>query len=127
MNDIELSNALKHLPHTSASPRFTSDVLRAARTTPARPRAILWRYAAAMVMTLCFVVIGVQAIAIRHAHHERIEQLRAEHQRIESELRQVKAVADDPAPVVVLENADTRVIVPVANHAENRQQQPIYY
>ena len=91
-----------------------------------QPRVVVWRYAAALAMTLCFLVIGVQAIAIRHAHRERIEQLRAEHQRIESELRQVKAVAEDPAPVVVLENADTRVIVPVS-HRATHQQQPIYY
>ena len=40
--------------------------------------------------------------------------LRAEHQRIESELQQVKAIADDATPVIVLENDDTRMVVDVA-------------
>ena len=42
---------------------------------------------------------------------ERLAALRAEQRRIESELRHVKAMADDVPPVVVLENNDTRVIV----------------
>ena len=37
--------------------------------------------------------------------------LRTEHQKIESELQQVKAVADQAQPVMVLDNGQTRVIV----------------
>jgi len=70
--------------------------------------------------------IAYQTAAV-HERHQRLDALRAEHQRIETELQQVKALADDPRPVVVLENGDTRVIVPVADRQPNRATQPIVY
>jgi hypothetical protein len=47
--------------------------------------------------------------------------IRAESQQIATELRQVKAKADEAEPIVVLENGDTRVIV------ANQESTPIYY
>jgi hypothetical protein len=82
---------------------------------------------AALAMTLTLVV-GIYAASVHRERQQRIEALRAERQRIERELRQVKAVVDDVQPVVVLENGDTRVIVDLNdNHNANRQTKLIYH
>ncbi len=119
---------MKHLPRTNASPRFTSDVVRRleARRNNGYAR-VAWRFAAAVAMALCVAVLAFESSTV-HARHQRLDALRAEHQRIETELQQVKALADDPRPVVVLENDNTRVIVPVAvRRSANAAQQPITY
>ena len=74
-------------------------------------RPALWlRYAAAAMVLVCLVA-GVRG-AMRHAHAERIEALRAEHQRIETELSRVKQAAERSQPVMVLEDGGgTRVVV----------------
>lgn len=72
---------------------------------------------------MLILVAGAYATSIHRQRLQRIRVLRAEHQRIESELQRVKQVADE-APVVVLENGDTRVIVDVK---QSRQTKPIYY
>ena len=116
---------MRRLPRTSASPHFTSEVMRrvAARET-ARPRAV-WRFAAALAMMLCAAVLLFEAHAAQ-ARQQRLAELRAEHQRIEAELQQVKEIAEDPRPVVVLENDDTRVIVPVSDHAGTTTSSIVY-
>lgn len=133
MNDTDIGNAMKRLPRTNASPRFTSDVLRRARnasswtaksnTLKDRPA---FRFAAAFAMMFCVALLAYETAAV-HQRHQRLDALRAEHQQIETELRQVKALADDPRPVVVLENGDTRVIVPVADRQPTHSAQPIVY
>jgi hypothetical protein len=80
------------------------------------------RFMAATSLML-ILVAGAYATSIHRQRLQRIRSLRAEHQRIESELQRVKQVADE-APVVVLENGDTRVIVDVK---QSRQTKPIYY
>lgn len=80
------------------------------------------RFMAATSLML-ILVAGAYATSI-HRQRQRIRSLRAEHQRIESELQRVKVVADEAQPAVVLENGDTRVIVDVK---QNRQTKPIYY
>jgi hypothetical protein len=88
-----------------------------------------WRLASAFAIVLCLTVLGFEGKVLRD-RHQRLDALRAEHQQLESELQQVKAIADDPRPVVVLENADTRVIVPVAMAGRRNTptaQQPIMY
>lgn len=119
---------MKRLPRTNASPRFTSDVLRRLEERRNNGHArIAWRFAAAFAMMLCVAVLALETSAV-HARHERLDALRAEHQRIETELQQVKAIADNPRPVVVLENDNMRVIVPVADRGAARAtQQPIMY
>jgi biopolymer transport protein ExbB/TolQ len=78
--------------------------------------------AAAYVMVFA-ILIGTYAASIRYERRQqKLEELRAEQQRIESDLRQVKAIADEAQPVVVLENGDTHVIVDLKQKHES-----IYY
>ena len=111
---------MRRLPRVTASPRFTSEVLRAVH---ARRIVHVWRFAAATAMVL-IIVAGLQFHAARERQH-RLESLRAERQRIESELQQIKAMADESKPVVVLENGDALLVV----NRENPQQatQLFYY
>ena len=131
MKDMDVGNALRRLPRTTASPRFTSDVLRnvgraSARLNSDELKPVLhfpWRMLAATAMML-ILVAGMYATSVHRERRERINALRAEHQRIESELQRVKAVAEEAQPVVVLENGDTRVIVDVK---QSQRSNPIYY
>jgi hypothetical protein len=89
----------------------------------AQPRSRgAWRLAAAYAMLLVLVVGSYAAVIQRGRQERRVEALRVERQKIESELQQVKAIADDAQPVVVLENGDTHVIVDL-----KRNTQSIYY
>ena len=108
MNDAELRAALRTLERVTAPPRFTSETLRKllAEVAP-RPR---WRLVAATAMTV-MLVAGTYAASVHRARNERMAMIRAKRQRIESELRDVKALAREVHPVVVLENAQTRVII----------------
>lgn len=119
---------MKRLPRTNASPRFTSDVLHRLEERRNNGRALVaWHYVAALAMMLCVAVLAFETSTV-HARRQRLDALRAERQSIETELQQVKAIADDPRPVVVLENDNTRVIVPVAvRRSANTAQQPIIY
>jgi hypothetical protein len=128
MNNDEIGHAMKRMPRTNASPRFTSDVLRRLEERRNNGHAwVAWHYAAALAMMLCVAVLAFETSTV-HARRQRLDALRAERQRIETELQQVKAIADDPRPVVVLENDNTRVIVPVAvRRSANAAQQPIIY
>ena len=128
MNDTELGNAMRRLPRTNASPRFTSDVLRRLHEAKRSPQPRLpFRLAAAFAMMLCVALVSYEAATV-HQRHQRLEALRAEHQRLQRELQQVKALADETRPVVVLENADTRVIVPASDRSANHTaSQPIMY
>jgi hypothetical protein len=117
MNDTQIGNWMRSLPRETASPRFSSEVMRAIRgakeggQVSRRRRAPIWRIAAALAMAAC-VVIAVQVSMAVHAQRQRAAALRAERQRIESELAAVKRIANDAEPVVVLENDQgTRVIM----------------
>ncbi len=118
MTDEEVGKALRRLPRAAALQHFKSDVLRAIRVQP-RPR-VAWRMVMATAMTL-LLVVGTYGASVRHQRQQRIKALRAESRQIASELRRVKAKADESEPIVVLENGDTRVIV------SNEQSKPIYY
>jgi hypothetical protein len=78
---------------------------------------------AATAMTL-MLVVGTYAASLRRERQQHIKALRTERQHLASELRQVKALADEAQPVIVLENGNTRVIVDVST---NQQTKPIYY
>ena len=120
MKEIDIANVMRRLPRAGASPRFKSDVLRnVGRTSVPNPR-IAWRMIAATAMML-LLVVGTYAASV-HRERQRIKALRAEQQQIKSELRRVKAIAEEVQPVVVLENGDTRVIVDL-----NQQSNPTYY
>lgn len=112
---------MRQLPRATASPRFTSNVIRAAREQ--RRTRVVWRLAAVTAMVL-MIIAGSYAASLRQ-RQQRLQSLRVERQRIESELRRVKAIADQTQPVVVLESGDTRLIV---NHEDpNPQPQLLYY
>ena len=119
MTDEEIGKALRLLPRAAVSPHFKSDVLRTIRTGP-QPRVIIWRMAAATAMML-LLVVGTYGASLHRQRQQRIRAMRSESQQIASELRRVKAKADQVEPIVILENGDTRVIV------ANQQSTPIYY
>jgi uncharacterized membrane-anchored protein YhcB (DUF1043 family) len=87
-----------------------------------RPRGVL-RLAAATALVVT-IVIGMYAVALRQ-REQRLESMRAERQRIESELQRVKAMADESEPVVVLENGDAQLIV--NRQDPHRKPQLFYY
>ena len=71
------------------------------------------------------IVVAASFASIEYRREKRLESLRAERQRIETELQQVKAMADEQRPVVVLENGGTQLIV----NREDPGQRPqfLYY
>lgn len=76
---------------------------------------------------MMILVGGLYATTVHRQRQQRLQELRAEHQQIQSELRRVKAIADDARPVVVLENGGTSVIVDVSDRRDRTNRQPIYY
>jgi len=80
-----------------------------AHEEPSRARYV-WKFATSFAMVL---ILAAGMFVQRHNNETKAEMnaLRAEHQKIESELKQVKAVADETHPAVVLDNGQTRVIV----------------
>ena len=123
MNDAELGNALRRLPRVTAPPRFTSDVLRALRPVP--QARVAWRMAFACAMAM-ILVVGLYAGVSAQREKQKLNALRAERQRIETELQRVKAIADDAQPVVVLQNGDTRVIMQTPD-SPYQQTKQVYY
>jgi Tfp pilus assembly protein PilN len=107
---------MRLLPRTKASPAFTSDVLRNIRRKEGarqdvRRVPLLWRMAAGFAMVACIVAV-VYVAALQEARRDQMAALRAEQQRIEAELQDVKEIAKDAEPVFVLENEQgTRVIM----------------
>ena len=102
---------MRVLPRAKASPAFTSDVMRSIRREDgARRIPFVWRLAAGFAMAVCIVAI-VQVAALQH-ERQRMAELRAEQQKIEAELQEVKEIARDAEPMFVLENEQgTRVIM----------------
>ncbi len=116
---------MRRLPRTKASPRFTAEVIRALHREAPSLRS--WRLVAAAAVAL-MLVVGSYAASVRHERQQHLQALRAERQRIASELRRVKSDVDDAQPVVVLENGDTRVIVDVGDqHNPNQLARLTYY
>ncbi len=102
---------MRELPRVKASPAFTSDVMRAVRRERRTVVPRVWRVAAAFAMAVCLVAV-VQLAALQHQRQQRMEALRVEQQRIEAELAEVKKIASEAEPMVVLENDQgTRVIM----------------
>jgi len=72
------------------------------------------------------LAVGLYAVSAQRVKaQQRMQALRVERQRIESDLQQVKATVDDTQPVVVLQNGDTRVIVQPSNPYQQTKQ--VYY
>ena len=123
MNEFEMSDALKQLPRVSASPRFTSEVM---ERLQGRRRSPVLRYALALATTFCLVLAIVHSASVR-AGEQRRSELRAEQQRLATELERVKARAENPQPVVVLENDETRLILHVADRSRATTASQIIY
>ena len=82
--------------------------MRAVRAdAPSRARYV-WKFATSFAMVL---ILAAGMFLQRQKEVKEMNALRAEHRKIESELKQVKAVADEAQPVMVLDNGQTRVIV----------------
>lgn len=112
MNDIEIGESLRALPRASASPGFTSEVLRRIRQERSVQRQpLVWRMAAAVAFAACLIA-AVQIGVMHHGQRQRIAKLRSERIKLAAELEAVKKIAQQTQPVVVFENDDgTRVIV----------------
>lgn len=105
---------MRSLPRVKASPAFTSEVLRAVRTTaPERHVPFVWRMAAGVAMAACLVAV-VHLASMQYLHRQHVAQLRVEQQQLEAELEAVRKIASQPEPAVVFENdRGTRLIVDV--------------
>jgi hypothetical protein len=112
MNETELRGLMRVLPRAKASPAFTSDVMRnIRREKDTRRIPFVWRLAAGFAMAVC-VMAMVQVAAVQNERRQRLAELRAEQQKIEAELQEVKESASDAEPMFVLENEQgTRVIM----------------
>jgi len=69
----------------------------------------IWKFATSFAMVL--ILAAGMFVQRQKADAKEMNALRAEHQKIETELKQVKAIADEAQPSVVLDNGQTRVIV----------------
>ena len=113
MNDTRLGDLMRSIPRTSASPAFTRDVMRAVRRDGGRAsaRPLVWRLGAAFAMAVCLVAL-VNVAVMQHIQRQRTIALRAEQEKLEAELEDVKRIASEAEPKVVLENdRGTRVIM----------------
>ena len=112
MNETELRGWMRVLPRAKASPAFTSEVMRNIRRADGTRRGpFVWRLAAGFAMAVCVVAILLVA-AVQNERRQRLAEMRAEQQKIEAELQEVKEIASDAEPMFVLENEQgTRVIM----------------
>ena len=98
---------MKQLPRSTASHRFTAEVVRSLRIP--QPRRA-WLRVAASLATLVLVA-GLWTASLHRHRRVQLDALRAEHERIESDLRQLKSTAEEVSPFVVLQNGNNRIIV----------------
>ena len=107
MNDTQLSTSMRNLPRVTASPAFTSKVMRAVRTQAAaparRPISFVWRMAAGVAMAACLLAV-VHLASLQYERRQDIAQLRVEQQQLQAELEALEKIAAEPEPVVVFEN-----------------------
>ena len=102
MNDSQLGNWMRSLPRTNASPGFTSEVMRKARAGERRA-PFFWRMAAAVAIVFCLVALA-QVAFIEQTQRRQQAVLRAEREQLQADLQEVKKIAEEAEPVVVLEN-----------------------
>ena len=112
MNDTQLSTSMRNLPRVTASPAFTSEVMRAVRSTGERRSiSFVWRMAAGVAMAACLLAV-VHLASLQYERRQDIAQLRVEQQKLHAELKALKKIAAEPEPVVVFENSKgARVIM----------------
>ena len=95
---------MRALPRATASPAFTTDVLRKVRQTRTTAPRFVWRFAAAFAMVVCLVGVVQVSVLQREHQQQRMRAMRAEQQQIQAELAAVRKLATEAEPVVVLEN-----------------------
>lgn len=108
-----MAHSLRSLPRATASPGFTSEVLRKARASahPALPVSFIWRMAAGVAMAACLLAV-ITVVSLQYSHRQSVAQLRVEQQKLQAQLQTVKQIASEPEPAVVFEDSKgTRVIV----------------
>jgi cell division protein FtsL len=100
---------MRTLPRTKASPAFTREVMRKAHHLHGEVRRpLVWRMAAAFAMAACLIAV-VQLAMLQQRRNAQTLALKAEQQQLAADLRKI---AEESEPVVVLENEDgTRVIM----------------
>jgi hypothetical protein len=87
----------------------------------------VWRLSAGFAMAACLVVLVHGAITV-HAHRQHVAELRVERQKLEAELQEVKKIASESEPMLVLEHNDgTRVIMDLDSVQHQRGVQPASY
>src|SRR5258708_32379100 len=104
MNDEDVGIAMRRLPRTKASPRFTAEVIRALHREAPSLRS--WRLVAAAAVAL-MLVVGSYAASGRHERQQHLQAPRAERQRIASELTRVTTHGDGDPPLVVPQHRPT--------------------
>lgn len=119
MDDMQIGNWMRSLPRATASPAFTSEVIRAVRrSTPRRDAPLIWRVAAGVTMAACLVAV-VHLASTQYIHRKNFAELRAEQQKLQVELQAVNKIASRPEPMVVFEDSHgTRVIMDLDTAAQ---------
>ena len=103
---------MRSLPRATASPAFTSEVMRKVKQAgvPA-PHRFIWRMAAGVAMAACLLAV-VHLASLQYERRQGIAQLRVEQQKLQAELQAMKKIAATSEPALVFENTQgTRVIM----------------
>ena len=124
---------MRVLPRAKASPAFTSDVMRriasdeSCRRTNERHVPFVWRLSAGFAMAACLAFLVHGALTV-HAHRQHVAELRVERQKLAAELQEVKKIANEAEPMLVLEHDDgTRVIMDLDSLPQRSGVQPASY
>jgi hypothetical protein len=81
------------------------------RRTEERHVPFVWRLSAGFAMAACLAILVHGALTV-HAQRQQVAELRVERQKLAAELQEVKKIANEAEPVLVLEHDDgTRVIM----------------
>src|SRR5258707_15676617 len=118
MNDEDVGIAMRRLPRTKASPRFTAEVIRALHREAPSLRS--WRLVAAAAVAL-MLVVGSYAASVRHERQQHLQALRAERQRIASEFRRGQKGRGDAAPGGGVADGATPVLRRVGEQHKTKQ------
>ncbi|HYK02903.1 MAG TPA: hypothetical protein VE974_14175 [Thermoanaerobaculia bacterium] len=87
----------------------------------------VWRLSAAFAMAACLALLVHGALTV-HAHRQHVAELRVERQKLVAELQEVKKIADEAEPMLVLEHDDgTRVIMDLDSLQQPNTIQPASY
>jgi hypothetical protein len=87
----------------------------------------VWRLSAGFAMAACLTLLVHGALTV-HAHRQHVAELRVERQKLVAELQEVKKIANEAEPMLVLEHDDgTRVIMDLDSLEGRSDIQPASY